>query len=222
MSELLLVRHGQTQWSASGRHTGTTDMPLTPEGEGQVERLAPLLAGCAVGLVLTSPLCRARRTAELLGWADAEVVADLAEWDYGGYEGRTTAEISAELGRPWRIWTDPVPAGASPGETLAQVGERADRVLARVRPALVDGHDVALIGHGHALRVLAARWLGQPPERGALLALSVGSVSGLGVEHDLPVVAYWNLTPQSLRLACAFPEQGSGEVRAGRRPDAGG
>lgn len=123
---------------------------------------------------------------------------DLAEWDYGGYEGRTTAEISAELGRPWRIWVDPIPAGATPGETPEQVAERADRVLARVRPTLQSSRDVALVGHGHGLRVLAARWLGLNPQAGALLALSVGSVSGLGYEHDRPVVVYWNLSGATL------------------------
>ncbi|MGH3823974.1 MAG: histidine phosphatase family protein [Pseudonocardiaceae bacterium] len=194
MSELVLVRHGETTWSASGQHTGVTDIPLTPAGERQVSRLRPLLEGRSFGLVLTSPRSRARRTAELLGWTNPEVEPDLVEWDYGGYEGRTTAEISAELGRPWRIWTDPVPAGATPGETLAQVAHRADRVLARVAPVLAAGHDVALVGHGHDLRVLAARWLGLDPQAGALLALSAGSISGLGYEHDRPVIVYWSLS----------------------------
>ncbi|MGH3670679.1 MAG: histidine phosphatase family protein, partial [Pseudonocardiaceae bacterium] len=139
MSELVLVRHGETEWSASRQHTGVTDIPLTPEGEHQVSRLRPLLDGRCFGLVLCSPRVRAQHTAELLGWTNPEVEPDLAEWDYGGYEGRTTAEISAELGRPWRIWTDPVPPGMTPGETLAQVAERADRVLARVQPALQAG-----------------------------------------------------------------------------------
>lgn len=194
MSELVLVRHGETEWSASGQHTGVTDIPLTPAGEHQVSRLRPLLDGHRFGLVLASPRLRARRTAELLGWANPEIEPDLAEWDYGGYEGRTTAEISAELGRPWRIWTDPVPAGATPGETLAQVAQRADRVLARVQPTLHAGQDVALVGHGHDLRVLAACWLGLDPQAGALLALSAGSVSGLGYEHDRPVIVYWSLS----------------------------
>lgn len=199
MSELVLVRHGETEWSATGQHTGVTDIPLTPHGEHQVAQLRPLLDGHRFGLVLTSPKLRARRTAELLGWLDPEVEPDLAEWDYGGYEGRTTAEISAELGRPWRIWVDPVPAGATPGETPEQVAERADRVLARVRPTLQAGRDVALVGHGHDLRVLVARWLGLNPQAGALLALSVGSVSGLGYEHDRPVVVYWSLSAATLR-----------------------
>ena len=205
MSELVLVRHGETEWSASGQHTGVTDIPLTPGGEQQVEQLRPLLDGYRFGLVLTSPRRRARRTAELLGWADPEVEPDLAEWDYGGYEGRTTAEISAELGRPWRIWVDPVPAGASPGETIEQVAQRADRVLTRARPTLQAGQDVALVGHGHDLRVLAARWLGLHPQTGALLALSAGSVSGLGYEHDRPVIVYWNLSAARLPPSRSSP-----------------
>ncbi|HEY3689308.1 MAG TPA: histidine phosphatase family protein [Pseudonocardiaceae bacterium] len=191
MSELVLVRHGETKWSAAGRHTGVTDIPLTPAGEHQVSQLRPLLDRYCFGLVLASPRVRARRTAELLGWASPEVEPDLAEWDYGGYEGQTTAEISAALGRPWRIWTDLVPAGATPGETVEQVAERADRVLARVRPTLGVGRDVALVGHGHYLRVLAARWLELDPQAGALLSLATGSVSGLGYEHDRPVIVYW-------------------------------
>ncbi|HEV7449793.1 MAG TPA: histidine phosphatase family protein [Pseudonocardiaceae bacterium] len=178
MSELVLVRHGETMWSASGWHTGVTDIPLTAAGEHQVSQLHPLLDRYCFGLVLTSPRVRARRTAELLGWASPEVEPDLAEWDYGGYEGQTTAEISAALGRPWRIWTDLVPAGATPGETVEQVAERADRVLVRVRPTLGAGRDVALVGHGHYLRVLAARWLGLEPQSGALLSLATGSVPG--------------------------------------------
>ncbi|HEY2762834.1 MAG TPA: histidine phosphatase family protein [Pseudonocardiaceae bacterium] len=195
MGEVVLVRHGQTVWSRSGQHTGVTDLPLTVEGEEQAHRLRPLFADREVGLVLTSPRRRARRTAELLGWTQAEVEPDLAEWDYGGYEGRMTREISTELGRPWRIWTDPVPPGASPGETLDQVARRADAVLSRVRPALPAGGSIVLVGHGHALRVLAARWLGQPPQTGALLALGAGSVSGLSYEHDQPVINFWNLRP---------------------------
>jgi broad specificity phosphatase PhoE len=191
MSELVLVRHGETKWSAAGRHTGVTDIPLTPAGEHQVSQLRPLLDRYCFGLVLASPRVRARRTAELLGWASPEVEPDLAEWDYGGYEGQTAAEISAALGRPWRIWTDLVPAGATPGETVEQVAERADRVLARVRPTLGVGRDVALVGHGHYLRVLAARWLELDPQAGALLSLATGSVSGLGYEHDRPVIVYW-------------------------------
>ena len=198
MSELTLIRHGETEWSASGQHTGVTDIGLTPAGEHQIVRLRPLLDGRRFGLVLSSPMVRARRTAELLGLTDPEVEPDLAEWDYGGYEGRMTDAISAELGRPWRIWTDPVPAGATPGETIEQVAQRADRVLAKVGPVLAQGQDVALVGHGHNLRVLATRWLRLDPQAGALLGLSAGSLSGLGYEHDHPVIVYWNLSADRL------------------------
>ena len=196
MGEVTLIRHGETEWSASGQHTGVTDIPLTAAGERQVKRLRPLLDGRRSGLVLTSPMMRARRTAELLGLADAEVEADLAEWDYGGYEGRTTAEISAELGRPWRIWTDPVPAGTTPGETIEQVAQRADRVLARVRPVLSQGQDVALVGHGHDLRVLAARWLGLEPAGGRYFLLGTASLSALSYEHNesSPAIRFWDDT----------------------------
>jgi len=198
MTELTLIRHGETEWSASGQHTGVTDLELTAVGERQVSRLRSLLDGRRFGLVLTSPMVRARRTAELLDLTDPKVEPDLAEWDYGGYEGRTTDEISAELGRPWRIWSDPVPAGATPGETIAQVAQRADRVLARVLPVLAQGQDAALVGHGHDLRVLAARWLRLDPRMGALLGLSAGSLSGLGYEHDRPVIVYWSLSADRL------------------------
>jgi broad specificity phosphatase PhoE len=198
LGELTLIRHGETEWSASGQHTGVTDMPLTPVGEQQVGRLQPLLDGHRFGMVLTSPMLRARRTAELLGLTHPQVDPDLAEWDYGGYEGRTTDEISAELGRSWRIWTHPVPAGPTPGEDIEQVAKRVDRVLARIRPLLAQGQDVALVGHGHNLRVLAARWLESEPHAGAWLSLSAGSLSGLGYEHDRPVILYWNLSAARL------------------------
>jgi broad specificity phosphatase PhoE len=201
MGELTLIRHGETQWSASGQHTGVTDIPLTPTGEQQVSRLRPLLDGHRFGQVLTSPMLRARRTAELLGLTGAEVDPDLAEWDYGGYEGLTTDEISAELGQPWRIWTHSVPAGPTPGEAIEQVAKRADRILARVRPVLAQRQDVALVGHGHNLRVLAARWLDLKPQAGAWLSLSAGSLSGLGYEHDRPVILYWNLSRARLGTA---------------------
>ena len=201
LGELTLIRHGETEWSASGQHTGVTDIPLTPTGEQQVGWLRPLLHGDPFALVLTSPMLRARRTAELLGLTDPEVDPDLAEWDYGGYEGRTTDEISAELGQSWRIWTHSVPAGPTPGEAIDQVAKRADRILARIRPVLAQGQAVALVGHGHNLRVLAARWLGLEPQAGALLGLSAGSLSGLGYEHDRPVILYWNLSPARLDVA---------------------
>lgn len=198
MSVVVLVRHGETEWSQSGRHTGVTDLPLTPHGQQQIETLRPVLAGRTFGRILTSPRQRAQHTATLLGWDDAELEADLAEWDYGGYEGLTTAQISTTLGRRWRIWTDPLPAGATPGETLAQVAARADRVLERIASTLSAGQDVALVAHGHILRVLTARWLERDPGEGALLALSAGGLCELGYEHDTPVINYWNLAASSL------------------------
>jgi broad specificity phosphatase PhoE len=201
LGELTLIRHGETEWSASGQHTGVTDIPLTPVGERQVSRLQPLLDGHRFGMVLTSPMLRARRTAELLGLSHPQIDPNLAEWDYGGYEGRTTDEISAELGQSWRIWTHSVPAGPTPGEDIEQVAKRVDRVLARIRPALAQGQDVALVGHGHNLRVLAARWLESEPQAGAWLSLSAGSLSGLGYEHDRPVILYWNLSAARLGSA---------------------
>jgi probable phosphoglycerate mutase len=195
MAEVVLVRHGETEWSRSGRHTGSTDVPLTRHGEQQAAAIRPLLAARNFALVLTSPRARARHTAERAGLVSAEVCDDLAEWDYGGYEGRTTPEISRELGRPWTVFADGVLPGATPGETLEQVGARADRVLARVRPVVAAGGSVALVGHGHQLRVLGARWLGLPPDGGALLQLDAGSLSGLGTEHDRPVITLWNARP---------------------------
>lgn len=185
MGEIWLIRHGETAWSLSGRHTGTTDVPLTPHGVRQAERLGRRIAGKRFALVLTSPLARARETCLLAGLAaGAEADADLAEWDYGDLEGRTSAEI--RTGTPgWTIWTGAVPGG----ETAAQVGARADLVLARARRE--DG-DVALFAHGHLLRVLAARWLGLAPAAGRYFALDTASVSVLGVEQDLPVIRSWN------------------------------
>ncbi|MGW5971287.1 histidine phosphatase family protein [Streptomyces sp. NPDC055186] len=194
MGDLLLARHGETEWSRAGRHTGGTDLPLTPGGEDQARSLAPLLAGRAFALVLTSPLLRARRTAELAGLAGAVPEPDLREWDYGGYEGVTTADIRRS--RPgWDLWTDGVPSGAgSPGESAAQVGERADRVLSRVAGALGTG-DVVLVAHGHLLRVLTARRLGLPPAGGRLFRLETGTLGRLSLEHGSPVLAEWNTRP---------------------------
>ncbi|GGX06946.1 phosphatase [Streptomyces malachitofuscus] len=194
MGDLLLARHGETEWSRDGRHTGRTDLPLTPRGEDQAKSLAPLLAGRTFGLVLTSPLVRARRTAELAGLTDAEPEPGLREWDYGGYEGITTADI--RRGRPgWDLWTDGVPPGREfPGESPEQVGERADRVLSRVAGALDEG-DVMLVAHGHLLRVLTARRLGLPPSAGRLFRLETGTLCRLSLEHGTPVIAEWNTRP---------------------------
>ncbi len=192
MGELVLVRHGQTEWSKARRHTGRTDLPLTEEGERQARALRPLLAEREFELVLTSPLRRARHTAQLAGLDAVVDQPDLVEWDYGAYEGITTAEIRRE--RPdWNLWTDGVPPGPPehPGENPDQVGARADRVLADLGPAHERG-DVLLVAHGHVLRVLTARWLGLAASGGAMFRLDTGSLSTLGVEHDRPVVTSWN------------------------------
>ena len=195
MGELILVRHGETEWSRDGRHTGRTDVAMTPRGEKQARALAPLLADRTIALTLVSPAERARRTAELAGLPGAArpgaagFATDdrLWEWDYGAYEGRTTAEIREE--RPgWYLWRD----GVAGGETAAQVGERVDGVLGRVRPRLSDG-DVVLAAHGHVLRILTARWLGLSPDGGRLFKLGTGTLSTLGTEHGEPVIDSWNL-----------------------------
>jgi broad specificity phosphatase PhoE len=194
MGDIVVVRHGETTWSLAGRHTGLTDVPLTPNGEGQAGAVGALLRGRTFALVVTSPLGRARRTAELAGYAAPQVDSDLVEWDYGGYEGLTTAEIRAAVGHPWTIFADGVAPGATPGETLGDVGIRADRIIARVSPHLAEG-DVLLFSHGHLLRVLAARWVGEAPRFGARLALATATISRLGTEHGLPVVQEWNRWP---------------------------
>jgi probable phosphoglycerate mutase len=192
MGEVVVLRHGQTEWSKSGQHTGVTDLPLLPEGEEQARTLGSALAGRRFVEVWVSPRQRARRTAELAGLTPTAIDPDLVEMDYGGYEGLTTPQISEQLGRPWSVWRDPVAPGATPGETLEQVAARVDRVLARLRPRLADG-DVALVAHGHVLRVLTARWLGQDPAAGALFALPAGSFGVLGHEHQRPVLTGWGL-----------------------------
>ncbi|MFI1968022.1 histidine phosphatase family protein [Streptomyces cinnamoneus] len=194
MSELLLVRHGETEWSRDGRHTSWTDKPLTARGEREAASLRPALAARDVGLVLVSPMTRAARTAELAGLVAARTEPDLREWDYGGYEGVTTAEIRRT--RPgWSLFEDGVVPGPEghPGETPEQVGARADRVLARIegRPR-EPGGDVVLVAHAHFLRVLTARRLGLPPSAGALFRLDTGTVSALGTEHGRPVLVAWN------------------------------
>ena len=186
MGEIWLIRHGETAWSVSGQHTGRTEVPLTPEGVRQAEALGDRLAGKRFALVLTSPRARARETCRLAGLAGAaQVDDDLAEWDYGDLEGRTSAEIRGEI-PGWTIWSGPVPGG----ETAAQVGARADRVLARAREV---AGNVALFAHGHLLRVATARWLGLPPAEGRLFALDTASISVLGLEQGLPVIRSWNV-----------------------------
>ncbi|MFJ9906903.1 histidine phosphatase family protein [Streptomyces sp. NPDC101152] len=197
MGDLLLVRHGETEWSVSGQHTSWTDLPLTQHGEEQAKSLAPLLSQRTYALALTSPLGRAIRTAELAGIASPVVDPDLHEWDYGGYEGVTTVDIHRS--RPdWDLWRDGVPPGPEghPGESPAEVGARADRLLARVDGTLAGGTgDVVLVAHAHFLRVLTARRLGLPPAEGRLFQLSTGTVSRLSTEHGRPVIAEWNTRP---------------------------
>ncbi|MEU4366420.1 histidine phosphatase family protein [Micromonospora chersina] len=192
MSEILLIRHGETTWSASRRHTSYTDLELTPDGERQSRALAVALAGRRFVRVLSSPRQRATRTAHLAGLTVDATDPDLAEWNYGAYEGRTTADIHDE-NPAWNIWTDGCPDGESP----AEVGARLDRVLDRVAPLLERG-TVALVGHAHSLRVLGARWIGLPPSAGGLLRLDTATVSVLGHEHGRRVILRWNQpVPQS-------------------------
>ncbi|NYJ00493.1 putative phosphoglycerate mutase [Nocardioides thalensis] len=183
-SELWLVRHGPTEWSRAGRHTSVTDLPLLADGEQDAVAAGKRLAEVDFAQVLTSPRARARRTAELAGFADAEVDEDLVEWAYGDYEGLTTPEIRASV-PGWTVWTHPSPGG----ETAAQVATRLDRVVARARA--VDGRTL-VFAHGHSLRVLAARWLGLAPSEGRLLRLDTATVSVLGFERETPVVLRWN------------------------------
>jgi broad specificity phosphatase PhoE len=195
MGELIVLRHGETEWSRDLRHTGRTDVPLTPAGEAAAAALAPVLAGRKICATYTSPARRAVLTAALAGLTGATTDPDLQEWDYGGYEGRTTADIRAE--RPgWYLWRDGVIPGdaAHRGETIAQVAARADAALARVAPLLADG-DVALVSHGHLLRVFTARWLRLAPADGRLFRLDTGTLSTLGAEHDEPVISSWNVPP---------------------------
>ena len=185
MQRVVLVRHGQTEWSADGRHTGRTDVPLTAEGRRQAEALRTCLGGWSFELVLTSPMQRARDTVTLaLPSAEAAVREDLREWDYGRYEGRTTAQIRERVAG-WNLWTNGVPGG----EAGADVGERADRIIAEIRAKV---GDAAVFGHGHALRVLAARWVGMPWSAGGSFTLDTASLSVLGYERETPVLIHWN------------------------------
>jgi broad specificity phosphatase PhoE len=195
MGELILLRHGETEWSLAGKHTGRTDIPLTPHGEKAAMALAPLLARRRILAVFTSPARRAVTTAVLAGLSDAQLYPDLWEWDYGGYEGLTTPQIQ-ETCPGWYLWRDGVIPGdvAHPGETIEQVAHRVGRMLARVVPLLADG-DVALVAHGHVLRVLTACYLRLPPADGRLFRLSTGTVSTLGTEHAEPVIMSWNVPP---------------------------
>lgn len=185
--QILLLRHGETEWSRDGKHTSTTDVALTEAGLAEAMALRHVAARWTFALVVVSPMARARDTARLAGLDDqrVEVSGDLREWDYGEYEGRTTADIRAT--RPgWSVWTDGAPGGESP----ADVAARTDRVIARCRAA--DG-DVCLVAHAHVLRVLAARWIGLDASDGARLRLDTGTWSVLGYEREAPVVLRWNV-----------------------------
>lgn len=194
---IYLFRHGETEWSLSGQHTGTTDLPLLPQGEEAARELADIVSAHPFQRVLVSPLQRARRTAELAGLGDFEVEPLLREWDYGAYEGITTREISADLGHPWEVFVDGVKPGPTPGETVEQVAGRAQQVIDRVWPDLERG-DVALFGHGHALRVLTAVWLGVDPRFGQHLTLDAGSMSTLTHHRSTRVLGFYNLSPWRL------------------------
>jgi probable phosphoglycerate mutase len=182
-TELWLVRHGETEWSRDHRHTSVTDLALTEEGERVAQGLPERLAGHVFDLVLTSPRVRARRTAELAGFADADVDEDLVEWAYGDYEGVTTVEIR-ETVPGWTVWTHPTPGG----ETAEEVATRLDRVVTRAREA----ERVLVFGHGHALRALTARWLDLPASAGRHFRLDTATVSTLGYERENPVLLRWN------------------------------
>ena len=199
MGDLFLVRHGETEWSRSGRHTGSTDVPLTEHGRDEARRLVPLIRSHRIGAAFVSPMRRARETAELIGLHDVRVDVDLREWDYGGYEGVTTVEIQRE--RPeWFLFRDGVAPGPPdrPGENPEQVGRRAARMGGKVDAALAPtaGGGV-LVAHGHFLRVLTARRLGLPAADGALFQLATGTVCRLSTEHGRPVIAGWNVRPGS-------------------------
>jgi len=179
-----IVRHGETEWSRAWRHTGRTDLPLTAQGRARAEHMRVRLAGRQFALVLTSPLQRARVTAELAGFPHAEVCEDLLEWDYGDDEGRTSTEIREE--RPgWLIWAD----GPKNGETIDQVADRADRVIQRILHA---GGDTLIFSHGHLLRILSARWIDAPPQVGQRLNLATAAFSILAWEHDYRVIERWS------------------------------
>jgi broad specificity phosphatase PhoE len=182
--ELWIIRHGETEWSRDGLHTSHTELELTPEGEEVARRLAGRLEGVEFDLVLTSPRVRARRTAELAGFTDPEPVEELTEWDYGDYEGLTTATIREDV-PGWTVWSHPCPGG----ESAEEVSERLDRVVAKVR---AHGGRVLAFSHGHASRALAARWLDQPVQEGRLFSLDTATISVLAYERESPTVARWN------------------------------
>ncbi|TWE12840.1 histidine phosphatase family protein [Rudaeicoccus suwonensis] len=189
---IILIRHGATEWSRDGRHTGTTDLPLLPDGEADARKLREQVAELDVVATFCSPLQRARRTAELAGLTDVRIDYDLREWDYGGYEGMSTPQIREKLGDPsWEIFADGVVPGATPGETVEDVAARVSHVVRKVVP-LMDHGNVALVAHGHSLRIFAAIFLRQPPRMGAQLMLNAASLSKLGFYHGTPCIQVWN------------------------------
>ncbi len=189
---ILLVRHGETEWSRSGRHTGRTEIPLTAQGEADARAVASALPRNP-DLVLCSPLQRAQHTAALAGLTITETVPDLLEWDYGAWEGMTTPEIRMQLKEPeWTIWSEPIPGGATPGEQLAQIHDRTARVIARCMPVVEEGGVCVLVAHGHVLRILTATWLELEPIDGRLFALDPATMSILGFEHEQRVIRTWN------------------------------
>jgi len=204
--QLVLVRHGETEWSASGRHTGRSDIPLTVAGEQQAVAAGVWLQrwadrrGRRPAVVLSSPRQRARRTADLAGFPDAATDDDLAEWDYGPVDGQTAVAVSEQIGRDWLIFRDGVnvlaAANGHRGEELTDVAERAGHVLGRVEPTLQGGEDVVLFAHGHLLRVLATVWLGVDPGLGARLELGTAAICLLGYGHGLRTIEGWNLSAQ--------------------------
>src|ERR1700749_795298 len=201
MGELILLRHGETEWSLDGKHTGRTDIPLTARGEAAAKAREPVLSRRGIVAVFTSPAGRAGPTAAFAGLSNAQPQPDLWEWDYGGYEGLTTPQIQ-ETRPGWYLWRDGVIPGDAdhPGETIEQVAHRVGRMLARVAPLLAEG-DVALVAHGHVLRVPTACYLRPPPADGRLFGLDTGTVSPLGTEHAEPVMMSWNVPPAPYRLA---------------------
>lgn len=187
-TELWLIRHGETEWSLSGQHTSRTDIPLTDRGRRRAEELRDYLKGLAFNAVFVSPMQRARETCAIAGFGDQAVVDDnLKEWDYGIYEGKTTAQIRAEV-PGWSVWKDPILGG----ETAEQVGARADQIIARALAGAPAGGKVALFAHAHILRILGARWVGLAARQGSLFVLGTGSVSVLGWERETQVIASWN------------------------------
>jgi probable phosphoglycerate mutase len=193
MAGIVMLRHGETEWSRGGQHTGRTDVPLTEAGRAAAARLLPQLAGHRFGWIACSPLSRARQTAQLAGLEPDEYLDDLLEWDYGQFEGRTTTQIRHQLGEPdWVIWDARIGPGDTPGEQPEDVAARCARVLARCQPHLDAGEDVALVAHGHVLRILTATWLALPARAGRLFALETGTVSYLSFERAQHVIDLWN------------------------------